>query len=313
MPSFVRMRCPPEVDEMTRVAILRCGKLPSFVDWEIPNLEELFEEDNLLMEGFREEGFQAEPVVWNNPDVDWNQFDIALIRSTWDYLDEQDRFLQVLSQIEASSCRLFNPLVTVRWNIDKHYLFDLEQWGVPIVPTFRASDVDSKFPSGLFASGGKVPLAILKPTVGLGASNSYRVSLDNLEKTLDELRTSQPQREYLIQPFIEDILTEGEWSFIYFDRKLSHVLLKKPAPDDYRVQGIYGGTVRAAEPAERDRLHAEAVLSKLPLDMLYARLDFIRVAGRLCVIEVELIEPIFSFNLVPESIFRLVAAIRDVK
>ena len=298
---------------MTRIAILRCGKLPSFVDWEIPNLDELFEEDNLLIRGFETQGFQAESVIWSHPDIDWNTFDVALIRSTWDYLDEQDRFLQVLSQIEASSCRLFNPLATVRWNIDKRYLFDLEQWGVPIVPTYRSSDANLELLSRLFPSGKRERMVILKPTVGLGASNSHRVPLPELDSTLDRLRTSQPQREYLIQPFIEDILTEGEWSFIYFDRKLSHVLLKKPAPDDYRVQGIYGGTVQAAEPAERDRLHAESMLAKLPLDMLYARLDFIRVAGRLCVIEVELIEPIFSFNLAPESIFRLVAAVGDVK
>lgn len=296
---------------MSRIAVLRCGKLPSFVDWEIPNLEELFEEDRLLIDGFRAQGFQAEPVVWNNPDVDWSQFDIALIRSTWDYVDEQDEFLRVLSQIEASSCRLFNPLATVRWNIDKQYLFDLEQWGVPIVPTYRASEADSKLLSRAFSSG--QPQVILKPTVGLGASNSYRVPLDYLKETVDRLRASQPQHEYLIQPFIEEILTEGEWSFIYFDRKLSHVLLKKPAPGDYRVQGIYGGTVQAASPPEHDRLHAEAVLAKLPLEMLYTRLDFIRMAGRLCVIEVELIEPIFSFNLVPESVFRLVAAVGNVK
>jgi hypothetical protein len=114
----------------------------------------------------------------------------------------------------------------------------------------------------------------------------------------------------LIQPFIETITTEGEWSFIYFNRQLSHVLLKKPAPNDYRVQGIYGGTIQTAEPRSHDLLQAEAVLNRLPVDILYARLDFVRVSGQLSVMEVELIEPIFSFNLVPESIGRLVNATR---
>ena len=50
------------------------------------------------------------------------------------------------------------------------------------------------------------------------------------------------------------------------------------------------------------------MLAKLPFDILYARLDFVRVDGRLSIIEVELIEPILSFNLVPESIMRLVNA-----
>lgn len=293
---------------MTEIAILRCGKLPSFVTWEV-DLDELFEEDEILLRGFQAHGFHARPVVWNDPAVDWNRFDIALIRSTWDYLDEQEHFLDVLSRIEASTCRLFNPLDAVRWNIDKHYLFDLEKWDIPIIPTLPAADFSADAFRRLFGDryGQTV---ILKPTIGLGASHSQRVALDELDATLMELRASQPQHQYLVQPFIEAILSEGEWSFIYFNRQLSHVLLKKPAANDYRVQGIYGGTVQPATPAPDDLLQAEAVIAALPFDLLYARLDFLRVNGTLSVIEIELIEPIFSFNLVPESIGRLVDATR---
>jgi glutathione synthase/RimK-type ligase-like ATP-grasp enzyme len=294
---------------MTRIAILRCGKLPSFVTWEIPNLDELFEEDNLLVDGFEAQGFQARPIIWSDPSIDWDQFDIALIRSTWDYLDDREHFLYVLSAIEASSCTLFNPLAVVRWNIDKHYLFDLQTWGVPVIPTLLGSDIETEAFHRLFIEK-QVETVILKPTIGLGGSHSRRVPLDELGSVLRELQTGGPHREYLIQPFIEDILTEGEWSFIYFNRQLSHVLLKKPAPNDYRVQGIYGGTVQPAEPSPQDLLQAEAVIAKLPFDVLYARLDFVRVEGRLSVIEIELIEPIFSFNLVPESVGRLVDATR---
>ena len=293
---------------MKEIAILRCGKLPSFVTWDV-DLDELFEEDELLLRGFQAQGFHARPVVWNDPAVDWNRFDVALIRSTWDYLDEQERFLEVLSQIEASSCRLFNPLSAVRWNIDKNYLFDLEKWGISVIPTILASEANAGTVQRLF--GDRLgQTVILKPTIGLGASHSQRVPLDELEAALMELRTSQPQREYLVQPFVETILSEGEWSFIYFNHQLSHVLLKKPAANDYRVQGIYGGTVQPAAPAPDDLLRAESVMAALPFDLLYARLDFLRVNGTLSVIEIELIEPIFSFGLVPESVGQLVNATR---
>jgi len=142
----------------------------------------------------------------------------------------------------------------------------------------------------------------------LGGSNSYRISLEKLESTLTKLRADQPRSEYLIQPFIENIISEGEWSFVYFNQQLSHVLLKKPAQNDYRVQGIYGGTIQASEPRSNDLMQAQTVLDRLPLDILYARLDFVRVGAQMSVMEVELIEPIFSFNLVPESIERLVIA-----
>ena len=292
---------------MARIAILRCGKLPSFVTWEIPNLDELFEEDQLLIRGFRAQGVEASSVVWSDPTINWNQFDIALIRSTWDYVDEQERFLQVLSRIEESSCRLFNPLEIVRWNMDKHYLLDLEKWGVPIIPTYLVSDVETTALQRMFLEKGWKTV-ILKPTVGLGGSYSQRVPLDGLTESLEELASGQPTREYLIQPFIEDVVSEGEWSYIYFNRQLSHILLKKPAPNEYRVQSIYGGTIHAAEPRAADLRQVEAVMATLPFAVLYARLDFVRVGGHLSIIELELIEPIFSFNLVPESIDRLVNA-----
>jgi len=295
---------------MTRIAILRCGKLPSFVTWDIPNLDELFEEDNLLLHGFEAQGFEAQSVIWNRPTIDWNQYELALIRSTWDYLDEQEHFLQVLSQIEASSCRLFNPLAAVRWNIDKRYLFDLEKWGVPIIPTYLASQVEMSALYKMFAEDKQWQTLILKPTIGLGGSHSHRIPLPEFDRTLTMLKTSRPKDEYLIQPYIEEIVSEGEWSFVYFNRQLSHVLLKKPAPNDYRVQGIYGGTIQPIEPRAEDRLQAEAVLARLPFDILYARLDFVRIGHQLAVIEVELIEPIFSFNLVPDSITRLVNAVK---
>jgi glutathione synthase/RimK-type ligase-like ATP-grasp enzyme len=292
---------------MRRIAILRCEKLPSFITWDIPNLDELFEEDNLLIRGFEAQGFQASPVVWSDPNIDWNQFDIALLRSTWDYLDAAEYFLDVLSKIESSACKLFNPLSVVRWNMDKHYLLDMEQREVQIIPTFMASHVELDTLNKLFVEN-RWETVILKPTIGLAASNTYRIPLNKLENVLTKIRVDQPHSEYLIQPFIEDIVVEGEWSFVYFNQQLSHVLLKKPALGDYRVQGIYGGTIQSAKPQSPDLLQAASVLDSLPSDILYARLDFVRANGQLSVMEVELIEPIFSFNLVPESIMRLVNA-----
>jgi len=80
------------------------------------------------------------------------------------------------------------------------------------------------------------------------------------------------------------------------------VLIKKPAPNNYRVQSIYGGTVEIAEPQACDLLQADTPIARLPFDLLYARFDLVRVDGHLSVMEVELIEPILSFNLFPEEL-----------
>jgi glutathione synthase/RimK-type ligase-like ATP-grasp enzyme len=230
-----------------------------------------------------------------------------LIRSTWDYLDQKDLFLEVLTRIEASTCKLYNPLEAVRWNIEKQYLFDLEKWNLPIIPTYPVSKMGVERIRKIFIER-EWQTAVIKPIVGLAGSHTHMVGLDNLEDMLQMLLTDHPRQEFLVQPFIESIVDEGEWSFIYFNGILSHTLLKKPAPNDYRVQGIYGGTIQPAEPSLDDLRQADVVMAKLPFDILQVRLDFVRTDGRLSIIEVELIEPIFSFNLVPEGIERLVDA-----
>src|SRR6478609_8265124 len=109
-----------------RIAVLRCERLPGFVTWEIPDLEAL-----------ARRGVDAEPVVWSRRGVDWDAYDAAVLRSTWDYVDHLGEFLEVTAAIAASRCTLLNPADAVRWNVDKHYLDDLDRLGVPIVPLLR--------------------------------------------------------------------------------------------------------------------------------------------------------------------------------
>jgi glutathione synthase/RimK-type ligase-like ATP-grasp enzyme len=246
-------------------------------------------------------------VVWSDPSVDWNQYDLALIRSTWDYIDERERFLSVLAKIAESSCRLFNPLDAVRWNSDKSYLFDLKDWQIPIVPTYLASTTTPVILQAALVKQGWQS-AVLKPTVGAGASDVRLVSSHEVAQTLEQLTGQRSPHEFLVQPLVESVVSEGEWSFIYIDGNLSHALLKKPAPGDYRAHGIYGGTIEYAEPSRDDLLQVEAMLARLPFDLLYARLDLVRIDDRLAVMELELIEPMLYFDLAPRGIGRLVSA-----
>jgi glutathione synthase/RimK-type ligase-like ATP-grasp enzyme len=291
-----------------RVAVLKCQKLPSFVTWEIPNVEDLFADDRMLIAELKERGVEAESVVWGDSSVEWDQFDIALLRSTWDYIDERERFLSVLAEIEESSCQLFNPLEAVRWNSDKSYLLDLRDWQVPIVPTHLASTADPVILQDRIVQQGW-PGAILKPRIGAGAADVCRVPSHEIARTLAQRTAQRPQQELLVQPLIESVVSEGEWSFIYIDGELSHVLLKKPAPGDYRAHGIYGGTIERVEPRRDDLLQVEAMLERLPFELLYVRLDLVRIEDHLAVMELELVEPILYFNLAPQGVSRLVNAI----
>lgn len=296
-----------------RIAILRCEKLPKFVTWKVPVMEELFDDDMLLIDVFNSKGHKVEPVVWDKPDINWNEFDMAIVRSVWDYIDRREEFLNVLSEIESSSCKLFNSFEAIKWNSDKLYFFDLQKWNIPIVPTYRAEGFDIKELRKI-SRGKKFNEVVLKPTVGGGGADVYRVNVDEIPGKLKELKISQPHNEYLVQPLIESVMSEGEWSYVYAGGKLSHVLLKKPAAGNFLSHVIYGGSIEIVKPGKDDILMAEEILSKLQFDLLYARLDLVRIGDKLAVMEVELIEPILYFNLTPGAAGQLAnAALENFK
>ena len=98
------------------------------------NLDDFVCYDELLTAPLAELGWEVEVVPWR-ADEDWNRFAAVIVRSPWDYQDEPERFMQVLKEIDATSCRLENALELITWNLDKRYLIDLKNQGVPIVPT----------------------------------------------------------------------------------------------------------------------------------------------------------------------------------
>jgi glutathione synthase/RimK-type ligase-like ATP-grasp enzyme len=287
-----------------RVAVLQCERLPRFVTWEIPDVASLFGDDRSLIDAFGERGVEAEPVTWSDPDVDWEAYDAAVIRSTWDYVDDAEHFLDVMASIERSRCLLLNPADAVRWNADKRYLDDLDRLGVPIVPLVRGTRADAHRIHATITEAGWDEL-VLKPAVGVGGSGVVRTSATALPQLLGSL---PPDTEVMVQPFVDAVLDEGELSFIFIGGTLSHVLRKRPATGDFRAHGIYGGSIAPEWADSHDRAQVEAMLARLPFDLLYARFDVVRFDGRLSVLELEVIEPMLYFDLAPGSAGRFADA-----
>src|SRR5215467_8029546 len=80
------------------------------------------------------DGIQFHIVDWDDPAIDWSRFDVALLRSTWDYATRLPEFLDWATRA-TSATTLLNPLSVVRWNTDKHYLHDLAAAGIATVPS----------------------------------------------------------------------------------------------------------------------------------------------------------------------------------
>lgn len=244
-----------------------------------------FEHDymmRLLRSSFHERGGTIVDVSWDDEAADWSRYDAAVIGTAWDYWDRVDDFMDALARIERST-RLFNPLSLVRWNIHKSYLRDLEARGAEIIPTIWLDQPGENAANDAFDQLGADTL-VFKRQVGAGADGQHRLKRGD---AIPAMRHSM-----MAQPFLPMIETEGELSFVFVDGELSHSLLKRAAPGDYRIQSLYGGHEMAIDPAASDVRAAQAILETLDVVPLYARVDMLRSpAGSLMLMELELIEP----------------------
>lgn len=237
-------------------------------------------------------GWRVDAISWRTQSCDWHLYDAIVIRSTWDYIADPDAFLAVLAEIERTGTPLFNALDLVRWNIRKTYLRDLAQRGVPVVPTIWRDRLAPGELRGLIEEIG-TDKVVIKPVVGLNAHGVFRVDARSTQEPSAELCTHYAEREFMVQPFLSHVTTEGEFSLSYFNGKLSHAILKTPKADDFRVQEEHGGVIRAIEAESELREAGDIALRALDSVPLYARVDFVRAndGGGFWLMEMELIEP----------------------
>ena len=255
--------------------------------------------DHLTYEPLAELGWDVVEIPWDRPGIDWSQFQAVVIRSTWNYQTQAERFLEILDEIDQSGTKLFNPVDICRWNLDKRYLKDLERKDVPIVPTLWPEGLNEESIQQGFQYF-NVDRLVVKPIVGANADDTYILSQHDPQSWDVGLRIFA-QRPLLMQPFLSTIQTEGECSLFYFGNQYSHAVLKLPKSGDFRVQEEHGGQLRAIDPTTELLAAGQQAVDQLGQRLLYARVDFVNWEGMPYLIEAELIEPSLYFPYAPES------------
>jgi hypothetical protein len=268
---------------------------------------QLAPDDRLLVAALEKMDLRTEIAIWTDERVQWDRFDLIVVRSCWDYHDDLGRWLGWVDAVERSCGRrrLRNAGAYLRWNARKTYLIDLATRGVPIVPTVwlgpEALASDERLDAALRATPWND--FVVKPAVSAGAFGTYRVRAGQTFAAAAGSTTARlelaPRAPLLIQPFLADISAGGEWSLIFFDGTFSHAVRKYPAPGDFRVQEKHGGrAVAETPPAEVLRVAsqtliaaAEAASMAAEPPPLYARVDVVVSAGRPLVMELEITEP----------------------
>ena len=274
------------------------------------SLEDFECSDHLVIEPLAQLGWHAEEVSWKRTDCDWNQYDLVVIRSPWDYQQDFEHFLEVLQTIENSSALLANSLDTVNWNINKKYLAELESKGIEIVPTLWRNSLTADELPKLFEHFATDEI-IIKPCVSANADDTFRLTRSRLAEFSDTLITLFSNRDCMIQPFMSSVIEEGEFSLFYFNHQYSHAILKVPSSGDFRVQEEHGGQLQKIEPEALLKEQAEKTLAAIGSELLYARLDYVRTETGFALMEAELIEPSLYFNLDADSPKRFAEAINN--
>ncbi len=259
---------------MRRVALATCAALP-----------ELDADDRPLLAALTARGVEAAPAVWDDPRVDWQAFDLVVLRSTWDYAERRDEFLAWAASVPA----LLNPLPVVRWNTDKRlYLADLARAGVPTVPTrFLEPGAPIALPP---------PPFVVKPSVSAGGRSSGRFDHGQEEAALALVgRIHRQGRTAMVQPWLPEADGAGETALVYLAGRYSHALRRRvPLPVGCDRPGLYLAeelAEREPEPAELSLAEAALAACPCPGRVLYARVDLLRHRRLPVVAELELIEP----------------------
>lgn len=236
---------------------------------------------------------------------DLRSFDLVLPLLAWGYQRRSADWSKALDAWTRQGARIANPVPLLRWNTDKAYLLDLAAKGVPIVPSrittsLRLDDVEAA--RAAFGTDA----VVVKPTVSGGADGTY------LLLGTEALPVDVIGRSMLIQPKMDAIITEGEFSLFYFSGQYSHAIIKRPARGDFRVQEQFGGHDSAVEAPPEAFACASQALSATPVTPLYARVDMVRGGDRsFRIMELELIEPSLFLHQAPDGGAGFVDAVRN--
>lgn len=260
-------------------------------------------DEELLLDALRARGVDARMAAWNDPREDWDARVPTVIRSTWDYIHDLERFRAWLARAERAA-PLWNPRRIVERNVHKGYLLELEARGVRIVPTEflrRGFDMDLEL---LRASRG-FGAVVIKPAVGAGSFATRRFEAHDGERAQHFLRESLRERDVLVQPWLPSVDGHGERACVWIDGAFTHAVRKTPrfSGEDESVSEAV-----AIEPAEKAL--AERALAPIAKDLLYARVDVAPgLDGRPCVMELELVEPSLFLKQHPPALARLADAL----
>lgn len=260
----------------------------------------VFLEDRLLQEALEKQGLRVLRTNWDDANFDWTTCHYAIFRSTWDYFDRFKEFSDWLERT-TPKCAFINTAATIRWNMDKHYLLDLEKQGTRIPPSIFVEPGDERTLEEIATASGWDRF-ILKPAVSGDSRHTHLFNADGIDALEQIFKLLIKSESMMLQQYQESIVVRGEISIVLLGGKYSHCVLKQAKLGDFKVQEDFGGTLHEYPVSDDEIALAENVMAKCGHEADYARVDIMWDSlGRPCITELELIEPELWFRRKPTA------------
>ena len=277
----------------------------------------LDDDERSLPDALAERGIEPRVAVWNDPEVDWSQAGIVVLRSVRDYA--RKRHYAGFLAWSRTIPRMLNHPDVVRWSSDKHYLRDLERLGVPMIPTtwlepgagYSKHQVHTRFPAhGDF---------VVKPAISSGGRGTGRYTATDASSRSAAINDTMHHlgrgRSVMVQRYLEEVDRKGEVSLVYFNGVLSHAVEKAPMlhPSFRAVDEVHEEIVTAREPSEQEWLWGERVRKALhtmvkehsgrDIQLLFNRVDVVGDGqGGFYLMEVSLVDAGLYLSSTPEAL-----------
>ena len=295
---------------MTDVTLVTCRAYYE-PDKITPYIQNILLEQELLKSSLEAQGLKVNVTFWDNPSYEWQQTKSVLFRTVWDYFERFDEFWEWLEQVKTKT-KLINSYELIKWNIDKHYLRDLKNNGIQVVPTYFA-DRGNNICLQEIANLNDWKHIVIKPAISASAFNTYKITNDEIEQKEQLFHELLQTHDMLVQPFFPTISELGEASLMVFGGKFTHAILKKAKAGDFRVQDDFGGTVHDYNPTQEEIKFAEKVFQSCISLPIYGRVDIVWDSNKhIYLSELEIIEPELWIRNRPESANKIAEAVNKI-
>jgi glutathione synthase/RimK-type ligase-like ATP-grasp enzyme len=262
------------------------------------NHRNLTKDDLILAAALERRATCVRPVVWTEAAPDSLACDLLLVRSVWDYHLRPQDFMRWIDEV-SSRMPVLNPPEMIRWNMDKRYLREIERESFRAPKTVFLDEGTHADLAEVMHSGG-FGEAVVKPTISASAYETRRIKQATRQQNewLNAMLTTRPM---MVQEFIPEIQSSGEWSLIFAGMEFTHAAHKVPKTGDFRVQEEHGGLHKRGNPPKQALAMAQEILQRFAPEAAYCRVDLVMRGEHAILMELELIEPLLHFELAPEA------------